>query len=246
MKQTTKARFGTLEKDVLPQKIADSLLTMIKEKQLRPGDRLPPERELAATMGVGRPSLREALRALALMNIIEIRQGSGAYISSLEPSRLVEHLDFIFALDDSTFLQLFDARKILEVGIIALAAERITDEEIDAMEACIATSIQTSGDPEAFLQADVELHTMIIAAARNPILARFMESLNQLGLASRRRTAELPGVMAQSVEDHQALVAALKARDPEAARQAMLRHLDRVGKKLSQLSQLEAQNDEAT
>ena len=117
----SKVTFGTLEKEVLPDKIVDRLLTLIKDRQLEPGDRLPPERELAVTMGVSRPSLRAALRALAVMNVIEIRQGSGAYITALEPQQLMAHLDFVFSLNDSTFLQLFDARRIIEVGIAALA-----------------------------------------------------------------------------------------------------------------------------
>jgi len=233
--KTSNSIFGTFEKEVLPEKITDRLLTLIKERQLSPGDRLPPERELATMMGVGRPSLREALRALAIMNIIEIRPGSGAYVTALEPKRLIEHLDFIFSLDDSTFLQLFAARQILEVGIVALAAQHITDEEIFALEQCVSESMEAANDPEVFLQADIKLHKMITDAARNPILARFMESLNQLGLASRRRTADLPGVIPQSLEDHRAIVAALKAHDPELASQRMRYHLNHVERKLKQL-----------
>ena len=119
--------YESLKRDVLSERIAHSLLNLIKEKQLRPGDRLPPERELAAMMNVSRPSLREALRALQIMNIIDNRQGSGTYITSLEPERLVEHLDIIFTLNDSTFRELFEARKILEVGVAELAAHTITD-----------------------------------------------------------------------------------------------------------------------
>ena len=195
----SKATFGTFDKDVIPDKIVDRLLTLIREKQLGPGDRLPPERELAAAMGVSRPSLRSALRTLSVMNVIEIRQGSGTFITNLETQQLVAHLDFVFSLDDSTFLQLFDARKILEVGIAALAAQHITDDEIAALEACLSESIQAVDDPEAFLLADLKLHGLIAKATHNPILSRIMASLNQLGQASRRRTADLPGVMDQSV-----------------------------------------------
>src|SRR5512146_521879 len=92
--------FGPFEKDVLPKKIATRLLSLIKEKHLRPGDKLPPERELAVMMQVSRPSLREALRALSIINIIEIRQGDGTYVTSLEPELLIEPLDFVFSLDD--------------------------------------------------------------------------------------------------------------------------------------------------
>ncbi|MCB0176501.1 MAG: FadR family transcriptional regulator, partial [Anaerolineae bacterium] len=96
--------------------IARRLMTLLKEKQLKPGDKLPPERELAAMMQVSRPSLREGLRALSMMNVLEIRQGDGTYVTSLDPELLVEQLSLVLALDDSTLLQLFEARKILEVG----------------------------------------------------------------------------------------------------------------------------------
>jgi GntR family transcriptional repressor for pyruvate dehydrogenase complex len=227
--------FGSIKKSAIAEEILARLLDLIKERELRPGDKLPPERELAAMMDVSRPSLREALRALSIMNIIEIRQGDGTYVTSLEPELLVEHLDFVFALDDSTFVQLFEARKILEVGIVALAAQRITAEQIAELEACLARSVENTDDPQAFLETDLELHNLITRAANNPILSRMMASISQLGLASRSRTTAIPGVVQKTVDDHRAIVAALKARDADAARQAMLDHLNNVEARLKQL-----------
>ncbi|MBI1879736.1 MAG: FadR family transcriptional regulator [Chloroflexi bacterium] len=168
----------------------------------------------------------------SVLNIIEIRQGDGTYVTSLEPELLVEPLNFVFSLDDSTLLGLFEARKIVEVGLVALAAQRITAEEIADLELCLAKSLQAVEDPDAFLQADLELHKRIATAARNPIMQRFMDSISQLGLASRARTNYIPGLTKQSAKDHRAIVAALKAHDPEAARQAMLQHLNNVEQKL--------------
>jgi len=227
--------FEPFEKDVLPRKISARLLSLIKEKQLRPGDKLPPERELAAMMQVSRPSLREALQALSLMNIIEIRQGDGTYVTSLEPELLAEPLDFIFSLNDSTLLKLFEARKIVEVGIVALAAQRISAAEIEELETCLEKSLRATDDPQAFLEVDLELHKRIMTAAQNPLLSRFMDSISQLGRVSRSRTTEIPGLTKQSAEDHRAIVAALKAHNPEAARQAMLQHLNNVEQKLKAL-----------
>ena len=227
--------FGTFEKDVLPEKIVARILSLIKEKQLGPGDKLPPERELAAMMQVSRPSLRTALRALSHMKIIEIRQGAGTYVTSLDPQALMEPLGFVFSLDDSTFLQLLEARKILEVGIAGLAAQQITEEESAALEACLVRSAELVEDHEPFLQTDRELHARITEASRNPILIRFMQSISKLDLAGRRRTSDIPGMTAQSLEDHRVIVAALKAHDPEAARQAMLQHLRNVEQKFKQV-----------
>jgi GntR family transcriptional repressor for pyruvate dehydrogenase complex len=233
--KTMDKTFEPFAKDVLPKKIAARLLSLIKEKHLRPGDKLPPERELAAMMQVSRPSLREALQALALMNIVEMRQGDGTYVTSLEPELLVEPLDFVFSLDDSTLLELFEARKIVEVGLVGLAAQRITAEELADLENCLTKSLQTAADPDAFLLADLELHKKIGLAARNPIMQRFMDSISQLGRASRARTTHIPGLTQQSAEDHRAIVAALKSHDVAAARQAMLQHLDSVEQRLKDL-----------
>ncbi len=224
--------FEAIKRSALAEEISAKLLDLIKEKQLRPGDKLPPERELATMMKVSRPSLREALRALSIMNVVEIRQGNGTYVTSLDPQLLVEHLDFVFSLDDSTFLQLLEARRIVEVGLVGLAAERISDEQIAELDIFLAQSVESARDSQAALEADLVLHAHITEAAANPILARFMASISQLGLASRRRTIEIPGVAEQAAQDHRAIVAALKARDPEAARRAMLAHLDNIDRRL--------------
>jgi GntR family transcriptional repressor for pyruvate dehydrogenase complex len=230
------SKFGTFEKDTLWEKIAIRLLSLLKEKQLHPGDQLPPERELAAMMQVSRPSLREALRALSMMNVLEIRPGAGTFVSSLEPELLVEHLDFIISLDDSTYIKLFEARKILEVGIIALAAKRITDEELAELDEILEESQEALGDSAAFLQADLELHKNITKAAQNPILNRIADSIGKLALASRSRTVGIPGIQTETIEHHRAIVAALKAHDAEAAQQAMLQHLNNVEQRLEQLA----------
>lgn len=227
------SKFGTFAKDPLWQQIAGRLLSLLQEKQLQPGDKLPPERELAAMMQVSRASLREGLRALSMMNVIEVRQGLGTFITSLEPELLVEQLSLVLALDTSTITHLFQTRKIIEVGAIALAAEQITAEDIVAMKALLHKAENAVDDPALFLQTDVELHKKIIDIANNPILSRILESVSQLSFASRSRTNDLPGLRQQTVGDHQAIVAALEKRDPKAAQAAMLRHLNNIERKLN-------------
>lgn len=224
--------FESLVNQKLPEDIVRNLLLMIEEKKLRPGEKLPPERELAALLQVSRPSLREALRALSIMNVVEIRQGAGTYISALEPELLVEHLDFVFALSDSTYLDLLEARKIVEVGLCSLAAQRITDEELAELDLCLKRSIESASDSSLFFKADLQLHETIAEAARNMTISRFMASIRRLGNASRRRTTDLPGMKEQVVADHQKIVNALHARDPQAAQEAMLHHLNNVERTL--------------
>lgn len=228
----TMPEFGTFDKDPLWQRIAGRLLALLREKQLRPGDKLPSERELAAMMQVSRPSLREGLRALSMLNVLEVRPGDGTYVTSLEPELLVEQLSHVLSLDDSTIFQLFEARKIIEVGLIGLAAGRVTAEDIAALKAHLVASEQAVDDPDAFLLADIELHRKITEIAQNPIMSRIFESVSKLSLASRSRTVQLDRLRDETLIDHRAIVTALEARDAPAAQAAMLRHLENVEKRL--------------
>ncbi len=222
-----KSQFQALSNTVLSERIVNEVLSMIRERKLMPGDKLPPERELAAALNVSRPSLREALRALSIMGIVEIRQGAGTFVTSLETDLLVQHLDFVFSLDTSTFVNLFEARQILEVGIAAMAAQRITDDEIEQLQAFMETShCQVHEESATFLQADHKLHTMIAEFARNPILLRFFDVVNGLGSVSRQRRRVKPEEVQRTVVEHQAIVDAIVSRDPEAAQQAMMSHLE--------------------
>ncbi|HLA44865.1 MAG TPA: FadR/GntR family transcriptional regulator [Aggregatilineales bacterium] len=214
------------------EEISRRILSLLRDRELRPGDKLPPERDLATMLEVSRPSLREALRALALMNIIEIRQGDGTYVSSLEPDQLLEHLDFVFHLDESTLLQLFEARKIVEVGCVELAAKNIDAEALKKLETILTLCENTVGDADGFMQADLALHETLIEASQNPMLIRFMSSISQLGMASRQITTTSAAVRTASLEDHRAIVAAIQAHDPDAASAAMLHHLNTVEQSL--------------
>src|SRR3954451_19952488 len=128
--------FGTVTRDALPDQIASRLIALISERQLKAGDRLPPERELAALMGVSRSSLREALRALAMLGVMEMRQGDGTYLTSLEPDALMRPVGLVLALSDGGLHELFEARKIVEPGLAALAAQRITHDAAAELSRC--------------------------------------------------------------------------------------------------------------
>ena len=219
--------------EALPENLAHKILALIREKGLKAGDQLPPERELSAILKVSRPSLREALNALKLMNIIENRQGSGTFVSSLNPEKLIEHLDIEFALDDSTYANLLQARTILEAGMVALAAEHINDNEICEIEGCLDEAIKVINDPEIFMAWDIDLHKRIMEAAGNRIIQTFMHLIDRISIYSRRRTGDDIEVRRQAINDHREIVTALKAHDPDAARKAMIAHLSHVGKKFN-------------
>ena len=220
--------FGTVTRDALPDQIASRLIALITERQLKAGDRLPPERELAAMMGVSRSSLREALRALAMLGVAEMRQGDGTYLTNLQPGSLMRSVGLVLAMSDSGLEELFEARKLVEPGLAKLAAERISDEDAAELAHCAAGTHDVLQDPEAFMWADIELHAKIARAACNAVLERLLESIAGMGIASRRRTGRLAPVREQSAHDHVEIAAAIAAHDAEAAYAAMLRHLENV------------------
>src|SRR5436190_20889601 len=121
--------FKTLRRDAVADQAIETIKEMIVRGDVRAGQRLPPERELAAQLGVSRPSLREAIRALIALNILDSRHGDGTFVSSLEPDLLIKPIDFVLQVNDGGMDALFEARRELEAGIAALAAERATDLE---------------------------------------------------------------------------------------------------------------------
>src|SRR3954454_12814964 len=146
--------FGTVTRDALPDQIAARLIALITERQLKAGDRLPPERELAASMGVSRSSLREALRALAMLGVTEMRQGDGTYLTSLRPDALMRPVGLVLSLSDAGLQELFEARKLVEPGLAALAAQRIGEDAAQALCRCAEASDEVISDAEAFMWND--------------------------------------------------------------------------------------------
>jgi len=229
--------FGTFSREVLSDKVANRILALIRTQQLKPGDRLPPERDLTEMMGVSRLTLREALRTLSYMNVVENHQRKGTFITSLDPEMLVEHLELVFSLDDSTFLELLRARKVVEPSLAEMAASNITDDELDDLDRVMGKTKELINDPEGFVDTDIELHTIITNAAHEMVLARFMDSILKVSTRSRQRTVALLGVRKQTVNDHIKIIAALKEHNPQLARQAMLDHLTYVERKLMQATE---------
>jgi GntR family transcriptional regulator, transcriptional repressor for pyruvate dehydrogenase complex len=220
--------FGTVSREALPDRIAARLIALIVDRQLKAGDRLPPERELAAEMGVSRSSLRETLRALTMLGVTEMRHGDGTYMTSLQPDVLMRPVGIVLALSDAGLHELFEARKLVEPGLAELAAERITPAAAQELVLCAESSHEAMKDAEVFMWHDIELHRLIARAADNAILSRLLDSIAGLGLASRRRTGRMANVREQSARDHREIAAAIAAHDAEEAKAAMLRHLENV------------------
>ncbi len=200
---------------------------LIVRKELRPGDRLPPERDLAAQIGVSRPTLRMGLHALAAMGCVESRHGSGTYIPAGPPALGSEPLSLMAALHDFTHAQMYDARRIFEVGAAGLAAECATPDHIASLAEEVASLFATMDDPQRFLVHDITFHRIVAAASGNPIVAAVVEMVSTQYYEQRRKTAEQASDrdLRDAAEAHREIYQAIRARDPEAARRAMNQHL---------------------
>lgn len=222
--------FQTIRRnDAVAHQAVATIKRMIAEGDLGPRQRLPAERELAGHLGVSRPSLREAIRALTALNILESRQGDGTYVSSLEPELLAEPIDFVLQINRESISAFFEARQVLEVGAAALAAERATDIELASLADHTKAGRLTLDDSEAFIEHDIEFHRRISKMARSPILASMLASVRTLAYLGRRGTAQVPSMRKRALLDHEKIVQGLRARDAAAASGAMADHLKRSG-----------------
>lgn len=220
--------FAPIERSSLAEQVAKKLLDLVRSKNLKPGDQLPPERELATYMQVSRPSVREALRGLQILGVLKVRQGGGIYVSSLEASDLLGPLQVLITLNEENAKALYEARRLIDGGIGRLAAERISDADLERLQGLIAVQRDLLKDPLAFRVSDVEFHRTIAESTGNPVLVRVSTSLYVLGMEYRRIAAETPGVLDRSFADHQDIWAALARRDGAAAEAAMVNHMRNV------------------
>ncbi|MEV6565616.1 FadR/GntR family transcriptional regulator [Streptomyces kronopolitis] len=192
---------------------------MIVSGALRPGDRLPRESELAAELGLSRNSLREAVRALSLIRILDVRQGDGTYVTSLDPTLLLEAMSFVVDFHrDDTVLEFLAVRRILEPAATAMAAGRIQEGELDALEARL-NALGPSPSVEDLVACDREFHRGIVAATGNSVLCSLLEGLS--GPTTRARVwrgLARKDAVARTLAEHRAILGALREGDAEAAR----------------------------
>ncbi len=197
----------------------EKLRDMIVSGRLKPGDRLPREADLATSLGLSRSSLREAVRALSLVRILDVRQGDGTYVSSLAADSLLDALSFIVEFHhDASVLELLEVRRILEPAASARAAVLIDDASLASLEEILDRSTPDSA-VEELVRNDVEFHRAIAVASGNTVLASLIESLSgptQRARVWRGITQE--GALARTLAEHRSIFGAIRAHDPELAR----------------------------
>ena len=213
--------------------VISTIKGMILEGKLVPYQRLPSEKDLAEALGVSRPTVREAVRGLMTLNIVESRHGDGTFVTSLEPGLLAAPIDFLLRVDEGGLAALIDARIALESGIAELAASRVTADGIEKLQKITAEYAASIADVDRCIELDLAFHRQLAAAAQSPILASLVATMAALGLRSRVHTAQSGQMRATAHDDYVAMSDAIASRDPAAARAAMVRHLDHVQKSVA-------------
>ncbi len=203
--------------------IVAQLRELIAQGRIKPGDRLPPERELAELFRASRNSVRDALRVLEQMGLIESRQGDGTYVRSVSPEELTEPLALL--LLQSQMRELWEVRRLLEPAVAEFAAARATEEELAEMASILEAQRRKVEAGFLALEEDTAFHELIAQAARNTVILRVMDTLVDLLRQSRERSLQRGDRPVLSLRGHLRILEALRRRDPQAARAEMLQHL---------------------
>lgn len=196
----------------------------------KPGEKIPPERQLGQKLGVGRASLREALKALEIMGMIETRLGDGTYVCNRSEFLSRPLLWAITSSSETEVHELVEARKLIEVELAGLAAERATATDLKQIGHHLDQMDQALDDSESFLRSDIEFHLAIGQAAHNSILMNALHLIRNLLQKWISSTLQIEGVASRAEEHHKAIFMAIAKKNREAARAAMERHLEEMAR----------------
>lgn len=211
------------------QRAIEEIKAKIAVGDLRPGQRLPTERDLAADLGLSRSSMREAIRALTVMGVLEARHGAGVYVTQLKPGDLLETFGVVAEMSrGDTLLHLVQVRKILEPAAAAAAAARIDEAGLAGLRAEM-TAMERGTTAEEIIGHDLEFHRIITDAAANPVLSAILSGLNTRTFRARVwRGYQEEGVFPRTFREHDEIYRALVERDPDGARVATAAHIGAV------------------
>jgi GntR family transcriptional regulator, transcriptional repressor for pyruvate dehydrogenase complex len=213
----------------LYEQIVQQIEESIVKGSLKPGDQLPPERELAQRFGVSRTAVREAVKALREKGLVEAFSGRGTFITDGTTHAVRQSLDLMIKIGQPEgFTHLAEVRAILEPEIAALAATRIQDSELATMREAVAVMDRSGQDPDAYIEADLDFHLALAEAAANPLILSLLDSIVGLLREQRLRIFNVPGGPARGQIHHKRILQAVERHDTQMAREAMREHLKQV------------------
>jgi len=227
MSAPAKVEFETIRRNKVYEEVARQIQNHIFE-HLKPGDVLPPERELAQKFGVSRGSVREAIRSLELIGLLEPRQGMGTVVCEPSAEALANPLAAVLVQKRKLVGELLDVRKIIEPPLARRAAQHATAAQLAEMEQVLERQRERVQRGEMAVEEDSEFHYRIAQAADNSVMLRMVDVLMDMLRETRQRSLQTRGRPQKSLASHQRILAALKRHDPVASQSAMLRHLEEI------------------
>ncbi len=221
--------FATVTRQAtLASRVTDQIEQLMTDTRLQPGQRLPSEREMSERFGVSRTVVREAVRALMARGLLQVRPGSGTTVIRPSAQVMTKSMSHYLrsAHPQADFEKLIEVRRLLEVGIAGIAAERRSEEDLLDLRTQLETLKQLKeGDDDAYVRCDIGFHMGLARAAHNDYFVLLLDSLNEMMIESRRLALKLPKTQARTYRYHKAIFDAIAQQDIEGAREAMRKHL---------------------
>ncbi|MPM00466.1 HTH-type transcriptional regulator LutR [bioreactor metagenome] len=217
--------FKAIEKDSVPVQIVNYFLNSISSKELKENDRLPPERDLCELLSVGRSTLREALRILEMMNVIE-KRNDGTYVRIQNEDVIKEAVSIDFAVGINNYAELVEVRNFLEVETVVLAAENHNSEDLKKLDELCKEMRKVIEDVKQYAKYGTEFHIAIAEATHNDILTEIFEAIRYVMYDYQKNNMKTNDEVRRSYKEHLELLSALKESDPVKCEDIMRRHLD--------------------
>lgn len=212
--------------------ITRKLLEFLLSGEVTPGSKIPSERQLAEALGVGRSAVREAIKSLNLLGLLDVRQGDGTYLNRSGSDLLPRVIEWGLLLQEPRILDLVEARGEIEVIVAGLAAQRRTDDDVAAIKAQLDAMAAAEGDVPTYVDADIAFHVALAKASGNETFEGLLNSLRSLLLVWAARVLEHAGETKSSLAMHEPIFEAVANRDSEAARETMRAHMERANRRL--------------
>jgi GntR family transcriptional regulator, transcriptional repressor for pyruvate dehydrogenase complex len=226
---STKPVYRAVKTSRLFEQIVQQVEESILKGQLKPGDQLPAERDLAQRFGVSRTAVREAVKTLREKGLVEAYSGRGTFVTNGNSQAIRQSLDLMIRINKQEGLaNLAELRLVLEPEIAALAALRIEEQLVATMREAVGVMERNLHDPDAYVEADLDFHLALAEAADNPLILSLLDSIVGLLREQRSRIFDVDGGPERGQFHHKQILAAIENRDAEAARESMRAHLNQV------------------
>jgi len=227
--QGDKPLYRAVRTSRLYEQIVEQVEQSILKGQLKPGDQLPAERDLAQSFGVSRTAVREAVKTLREKGLVEAYTGRGTFVTNGTSNAIRQSLDLMFRVSQQEgSIHLAELRQVLEPEIAALAASRIEDQLLTTMREAVTAMDRSLQDPDAYIEADLDFHLAMAEAVGNPLILSLLDSIVGLLREQRSRIFSVDGGPERGQFHHKRILQAIERRDPDAARDAMRAHLEQV------------------